>query len=1121
MPPQAQQTAKTNSLARPSLSAWLALFSTFTNSKALYGVQELRGLYTSLLSHPDRDLQRLALECTLTFREPSLQKHAEALKALLDDVRWRDELTGLDVSALDPPVADVLVRLLFGAMLEKKGKGRGRGKGVDRRAAVLAKMGACGPEEVGTLVELMLAPITRQSPLRETDSSRDPAQDSSHNRDEQHLAKYTVKSLAGSVTDKQLVGFLTLLGDVMKNLGTRLLPRWKDLFEALLDVTAHAQVRVGAHGQETPGTEDADDKASEDGPEGESGAAAGRAIRTVRQLGLKRFTEFFCSPVAGEFEFAPYIAEAFRAFISPRVPLLAIENTQAPTALLELFHAWSRQLAFASYLVKYDGRVLPGVYGCLVATGVKPTVVLKVFDIVDCLLELSATHEDIKQSVFMPHIPVLLSHLATQFERMKGTAVLTDQLGRRQIHILSQLSPYMADSAQASALLALFTPILRKPSKVVPEKLKVDMLNIVCSLLPLVDAMKDHEAPIYVKTYSLLAYLFQSLRSRQARLALVSTFRTLAELDLYIGRLAILLDSLNAYSTKRMDEPDFEKRMNAFGTLNEELHVSLTPTDWLPILHNMLNFIQDPDELSVRSSAAEAMKRFIDRVASDGNVYENTFTKILFPGIKNGLRSRNELVRAELLSVLSYSIQKCERVTVLCEMRPLLAAGDEEANFFNNVLHLQTHRRTRALRRLVELCADGQMRSTTLADIFVPLVGNFTTSGTQTDHHLINEAINTLGGLAKQLQWGAYHSTVQQYLRLIRNKDSSERIYVRTLVSLLDNFHFPMDSVVEVNQAAEEIGDAEGDFEPQEEAEPVSPPMPDQRTMIADVVNAKLLPSLLHHLEKREETDDSLRIPIAIGIIQVAKHLPQSTRGTQILRLITVLCQVFRSKSQETRDLARETLCKIAIVLGPSYLPEILRELRGALLRGPHLHVLAFVTHALLVHVTSGDNAPAFKVLDDCVSDVAHVSAEVIFGESGKDVQSENFKTKMREVRSSAAKGLDSFATIAKHITPPKISSLLVPIRKILQHTETLKMMQQVEDLLRRIAGGLNANEHLTPADLLALCHTLISQNAKFLQHVPKPPQRVGKGKVDAVVEMKKNLQADADHYANNSFRYT
>ena len=71
-----------------------------------------------------------------------------------------------------------------------------------------------------------------------------------------------------------------------------------------------------------------------------------------------------------------------------------------------------------------------------------------------------------------------------------------------------------------------------------------------------------------------------------------------------------------------------------------------------------------------------------------------------------------------------------------------------------------------------------------------------------------------------------------------------------------------------------------------------------------------------------------------------------------------------------------------------------------------------------------------------------------------------------------------------------------------------------------RIAGGLNANPHLTPKDLLVLCHTLISQNAKFLKQAPKVSHAKGKPSVDVVTEMKKHLTIEADHYANNSFRY-
>jgi U3 small nucleolar RNA-associated protein 20 len=286
---------------------------------------------------------------------------------------------------------------------------------------------------------------------------------------------------------------------------------------------------------------------------------------------------------------------------------------------------------------------------------------------------------------------------------------------------------------------------------------------------------------------------------------------------------------------------------------------------------------------------------------------------------------------------------------------------------------------------------------------------------------------------------------------------------------------------------------------------------------IADAVNSNLLPSLLKHLEKRDETEDSIRIPISIGIVEVAKHLPEALREVQISRLLTVLSQIFRSKSQETRDLTRDALCRIAIILGPDYLPHILREMRAALLRGPQLHVLAYVTHALLVHVTTAEHANTFHTLDNCVHDVAHISAEVIFGESGKDVQAEDFKTKMREVRASFSKGLDSFAIIAKFVTPSRISGLLIPLRAIMQETASVKVMSVMEDLLRRIASGLNANKHLVPTELLALCNTLISQNARFLQVAPKPTERKTKG--DVIVQMKRQVVTETNHFANNSFR--
>ncbi|OCH91059.1 hypothetical protein OBBRIDRAFT_887230 [Obba rivulosa] len=1092
-------------LPRHKLSSWLTLFSKFVNPKALRSTEVLHSMYISLLSHPDRPLQTLALSCLLTYKSPHLAPHEDTLRMLLDDTRWRDELTQLDISQLEETgrqeLIDVVIRLLFGLMLER----RGRSRGADRRAAVLAALSGCTDDELQLLVDLMLRPINKDVRI-EVDG------------------EYSIRTMSIGVSEKQQIGFLTLFGDVMKHLGSRLVPRWPALLATLLDLLSHAQSRIDSQKQADTEAEQAIDADAdvEDEDIAEESTGTIRGARTIRQLGLKRFADFFRCPV--EYDFTPYMPTAFQALVSPRLASLDSENTQAPSALLELFYVWSSRQEYVRFLVTYDNRVLSKTYDCLIATSVKPAVVSKVFDIVDNLLSLSSADEDILQRVLKPDVSRLLADISLLVERTKGVAIVADNLGRRQISILSELAPHMQDSGQAAMLLGLFVPLLRKPSKTIPEKTKVDMVKILSNLFPLIPALSDVDSSVHTKTFALLSLLFQTLRSRQGRVALVAAFHRLADVVGSLRDLANLMESLNAYSSKRMEEPDFDRRLAAFTELNEAMHSSLPSKHWLPILYNMLNFIQDPVELTVRSNASLTLKRFIEVVSqSDDTEYDSIFSKVLWSGLKNGLRSKNELVRAELLGVISHAVAKCERIASLQEMRGLLAGGDEEASFFNNIHHIQIHRRTRALRRLAEHCDGGQIRSTTLAEIFVPLVGNFITSTATVDHHLVNEAIITTGKMARHLNWGAYFALVQSYLRLSRLKDASERVYIRALVAILDNFHFSMEKPVEIEvptetveqevlDAAEEVDDAAAAT-----AEPAPPAKLPDAARIEDAVNSRLLPSLLHHLEKRDENEDSLRIPISIGIVQVAKHLPPKHREAQISRLLTILSQVFRSKSQETRDLTRETLCRIAVTLGSSYLPIILRELRAALLRGPHLHILAFVTHALLVHVTSGEHASQFINLDDCVNDVAHVSAEVIFGESGKDVQAEGFKTKVREVKSSSSKGFDSFAIIAKCITPSKISNLLLPVRNILKETETFKVLQQVDDLLRRIAGGLNANEYLVPTELLVLCHTLISQNARFLKHTP---QRNDAGKDIGGIQMKRKVDLEVDHYANNSFRF-
>ena len=1071
---------------RRKLALWLTLFSKFSNPKALYATGDLRSLYTTLLSHPDRTLQRLALKCMLTYRSPHLTPHQDTLTGLLDDTRWRDELTKLNLDEIEdkdrPEFVETFIRLLYGLMLEK----RGNSKTGERRGAVIHSFAGCRDEELGLLIELMLGPLRREDLL-------------------DGEGQYIDKPVPETFSESQQVGYLNLLDSVLKNLGSRLLPFWPVLLGGALDILAHAQRRIGAE------KHDADAPEPEELGEDDSKVStnATRTLKAIRQLSLKRFAQFCKSPV--RFDFSPFIRTAFRTAISPRLPVLAQENSQSPSALLELFYVWATKPERAIFLTTIDNRTLPDIYDCMVSANVKPTVITKVLDIVEALLSISSSDEEVSRLVLKPYIPKLLENLATAIERSKDVAAASNVLGHRQISILSELAPHLSDAEQASILLALFSPLLKKPPKVVPETVKANMINILSNLFPLIPDLQDPSSPSFHKAFMLLSQLMLSLRTRPARSALMSANQKLVGADSSLSILSSLIDDLNAYSTRRVDEPDFDRRISAFTRLDGDFGRTLSLTQWIPILYNMLHFIQDAEELALRTNSATVLRIFIDTVSKtlDGE-WEGILIKNVYPGLKNGLRSKHELVRAEILAVIAHAVTVCRNIPAFHEMQILLADGDEEVNFFNNIHHIQIHRRIRALHRFGEWCGEGQLRSSTLADVFLPLIGNYIGATDTIDHHLVTEAINTTGSIARCLAWGAYNNLIHQYLRLVKQKDSSERVYVRAIVAILGNFHFNMDESVA----------AEGEVEENAAMEDPDGKQAKEMTRIADSVHSRLLPALLNHLERRDENEDTIRIPIAVGIINVAKHLPDPARTTQVTRLLTILSQAFRSKSQETRDLTRDTLCRIAVALGPEFLPDIIRELRAALLRGPHLHVLAVVTHALLVHLTSPENSGRFANFDNCVEDVAFVSAEVIFGESGKDTRSEGFKTKSREVRSSSSKGFDSFSILAKHVTSGKISALLHPIRAIMQETETLKTLQLVDDVLKKIAGGINSNERISPADLLSLCQSFITQNAKFLQAVPAVKKnRSKRGGGSAIVQLKRTSHVGSNHYANNSFR--
>ena len=142
------------------------------------------------------------------------------------------------------------------------------------------------------------------------------------------------------------------------------------------------------------------------------------------------------------------------------------------------------------------------------------------------------------------------------------------------------------------------------------------------------------------------------------------------------------------------------------------------------------------------------------------------------------------------------------------------------------------------------------------------------------------------------------------------------------------------------------------------------------------------------------------------------------------------------------------------------------------------------------------------------------------FGQPSKERDSQEFraKTKIREVRS--AKSLDSIEILSKTVSPEYINRLVGPLRDVIGNTESVKVMRDVDDVLRHIAIGLQINPSVDAGTLLGICHGLISQNTDFLK---ERKQKRGKGKqaaADYHVQMKRVKSDTVDHYAHNAHRF-
>jgi U3 small nucleolar RNA-associated protein 20 len=1062
--------AMDNRWTRKDQKSLLTLFSHFHNPKVLFRSNEVYDALLLLLGNGEVEIQKAALKAILTWKDAAISRYQENLFNLLDDVRFREEISVfMDVSDEDSHLQEnhrdqllpVILRLLYGKVISGR-----RGQEAKRKAVFIA-LTRFDAEAIRHFLAIAFGPLSGISIVN------------NEGINEVVFAKELM-------SPRKQLGMLNMLEDMLDTLKTTLTPFASVIVEPLLYCLMKASRGLSTL---TPTGESEEENIQ---------STQLSLLRTIRQRGFHSLNILFES--YPEFSWNRFMPAIVEELISPRLNQFPVETAQSVSGVLRLFAAWSSSLQTALFLAEFNEDILPKVIECLHVPSAKDDVKRFVLDnVLRRLIETAAipledlSAEDrirrsrIHSKVVQPYATTILSQVGELLRKSPSKELLESG-----VYTVAELAPHVAGIASYRSLIEISTFLLRQPSKRVNSQTKLGLLKILHEFIPRCDS-KDLEE-LFDTIFDAICSPFSFYHDRVARSLLCELLENLAgsvqtnELQ----TVANLCQDLNSFSASRLDEPDFDRRLNAFNTINQGQSQAFSLLQWRPIVYNMLYYIKDNDELSIRVNASLSLRRFVD--ASIGNDdFMSFMSSVLLPGIQNGMREASELVRTEFLAVLAHLVHIHRDWSPIADLHVLLGA-DDESSIFTNILHIQGHRRLRALRRLASTAP--QLQANNIYHILVPLLEQFIFHKAEDEagHNLSGEAIRTVAALADSLDWPQFRSMLKRFIGYLTSKEDMQKTIIKLLAGMMDSLNragrakgYTTSAPIKVIENEPE-GAEDATMELDEPLSTLTKSLPAQEKLTNDLTG-NILPPLTQFLHNKDESTVSLRVPIAIAVVKVLLVLPPAEIETRLPSVLLDICHILKSRSQDGRDMSRNTLSEIATLTGPTYLGFILKAMRIALQRGYQLHVLSFTLHHILVKM-----APDMKPgdLDYCLPEIVDVIMDDIFGVTGQEKDAEEYISKMKEVKSS--KSYDSMDLVARTATAIHLVDLIQPIKFLLLEKLNARMVGKIDELLRRVGLGILQNPAVKDRDILIFCYELIQDVYKASEQ-PKTKEEDSKNR--------------------------
>ncbi|XP_017027421.1 small subunit processome component 20 homolog [Drosophila kikkawai] len=1103
-----------------TLQLKLACFVSQPNPKALHRQAEMHEFYLELLAGPNAQLQQLALDCLAAYKQPvALVQQKEHLAGLIDEAKFKTTLTGFDLASIPAQqrseMMPFMLRVLYGKMLTK-----GVQKQLSaqlRKTLILRFLGQLEESEIIDFLQMAFGKFSQYTdkPVGE-------------------LVKYARESYDPSavIAARQLQRIVNLLELIRKEFAGKLTAAFQVYVLKLL-------LLVGSVAQEVI--------------KGEGKLVA--AYKNVKHSGLQTLVNYFSQLVdMEELWQEPEMNAVCEVYVWPALARLSQDSIHTPTPLLKLLLLWGGEPRYQKWLNQSPPSdkepIMHHLMALLLNDKAKPVVKKSLMTLVEQLLEAAVSEEfgAAALAIVHPYIPAILQQLQNSWRHKKAGRQALD---KRELNILTLITSHVEEPATCELLLSVLLPIFTKQAASAGPETVVQLVTTLSNLLKRVARPQDYVRP--------LAPLFEQVNVLPARKLLCELLADMAKRlnkeakqkpELSAAAAAIrewarIVLLLNAWDKRWLEQPDYDKRLEALSELKqlvEKKDLKLDLELAVLVLYNCFHMLRHDSDLGMRVNIGELLKPLLPLITLKLEVKEDShfwLEDTLLPLLQRSMKDeKHEHARSEAIGLLGELARQCPSAhDVLKDLSPLADKHDLEVDFFENMLHLQTQRHGRALQRLVNI-SGGIWRQAppcarTLTQFLLPLATRYLLSEKHAGKHtLVDAAIEAVGVMSELLPWAQYHAALRYYLQKLRHAQGQQKQCVRLVVRILDAFHFDLtqaqtdlaalaqlkQKLAEEKEEAEEPEEAKTeedpeekplktedqsdfiDFEEEEAAEPVAERQrtqllaPNAAKRVMATITTVLLPTLNRAITEKTNYDSKHKVNRRrLSYEREEEEIQKVPIALAMVKLLQKLPLELLDNSlpgifMKVCTFLRSPL-KSVRMLTRDILKKIMLTLGGSYLGLLLEQLQSLLTRGFQVHVLS---VTLHGVLDALKVDLQpdHIEKclqnllEVALNDIFGDVSAEKEVEKIVAHTPEAKPSAKSYLTLniaSRHIRDNCLLDLLLPFKEHLARSHSRKVTQKIQECFAKIVGGLVENTHIARESLLIFIYGTMSESISDL----------------------------------------